>query len=341
MSSIPETPIDALNQSDSVDQKQQQQPQDQNAAAAAAEGTVEEMTKALQVSEPSSASSSHPTNNDGGNDDQKDGSHATEQQEEGSVPRTTVPTIEEPKADEPALSIVTTQSEVPAQQQQPGLQQQQLSPAPVVPKSPASSRYTIDDDDDSYYEDGFEGGQLTILQGPGHQAAPAPKEAPAFDIRAELDFVKARLETIPKDVSDQKVNEERVALQELQKSTEIYIASQDALAEKQQQLANVQDNDGVRAVLQSQVDQLSQETKAKERQWSATKEVYHREFGELMDSPKKLSSVRAKTEIDIQQLQEQIAHLQRQLDTVAARRRQMMADAEEHRRRFAEAGLDD
>ncbi|KAF9975802.1 hypothetical protein BGZ73_000393 [Actinomortierella ambigua] len=325
MSAIPETHVDALNQQEAVDTHKRQQQHDSQEAARA---PTEEVADALQVSEPTSAAS---------NDE------AEQQDEDHLRSATAVPTIEEPAAVAEATAAIQTLS----------LQPPQLSPAAIVgassPRSPVSpSRYTIDDDDDDYYEDGFEGGQLTILQGPGQQgtgaggASAAPKEAPVFDIHAELDFVKARLETIAQDLSDPRINEERVALQEqLQKATENYIASQEELAAKQQQLSNNMHNEGVRVVLESQVDFLTEETKSKERQWSATKQVYHREFGELMDSPRKMSSVRAKTEVDIRQLQEQIAHLQRQLDTVAARRRQMMADAEEHRRRYADAGMDD
>ncbi|KAF9164694.1 hypothetical protein DFQ26_001140, partial [Actinomortierella ambigua] len=186
MSSNSETPVDALNQQEvATDAQKQQQQHNSNAAVpAAAAAASEEVTEALQVSERTSATPNSP-------DDDADG------QDEDRPTSTTVPTIEEPAADASAT-----------QKQPLKLQPSQLSPAAVVgaapsPRSPVSpSRYTIDDDDDDYYEDGFEGGQLTILQGPGQQstsasgASAAPKEAPVFDIHAELDFVKARLETI-------------------------------------------------------------------------------------------------------------------------------------------------
>lgn len=47
-----------------------------------------------------------------------------------------------------------------------------------------------------------------------------------------------------------------------------------------------------------------------------------------------LSIFLARTEKDIRVLQDQIASLQKQLDAVATRRRQMAIDAEEYRRRM-------
>ncbi|KAF9958418.1 hypothetical protein BGZ72_000406 [Mortierella alpina] len=84
---------------------------------------------------------------------------------------------------------------------------------------------------------------------------------------------------------------------------------------------------------------------AKEHQWSATKEVYHREFGAITEDATiaPLTEGKAKAAQDIKQLQDQIASLQKQLDAVSIRRKQMAADAEEQHRRLEEEGgvLDD
>lgn len=125
--------------------------------------------------------------------------------------------------------------------------------------------------------------------------------------------------------------------------------------------------------VQLEIVRLTKETKAIEHQWSATKEVYYREFGPITDNAEPVTEVKgkrgssknpfpppsvdmfypshltpfdssfpvcqlAKAEHDIKMLQDQIANLQKQLDAVSLRRKQMAADAEEHHRKLAEHG---
>ncbi|KAG0333730.1 hypothetical protein BG004_000720, partial [Podila humilis] len=90
--------------------------------------------------------------------------------------------------------------------------------------------------------------------------------------------------------------------------------------------------------VQLEIVRLTKQTKDLEHQWSATKEVYYREFGPITDTPAPVTEVKAKTEHDIKMLQDQIANLQKQLDAVSLRRKQMAADAEEHHRKLAEQG---
>ena len=135
----------------------------------------------------------------------------------------------------------------------------------------------------------------------------------------------------------------------------------------------------IRSEVQADVDRLTKEADDMEHQWSATKEVCHREFGPIAEDvaapvteakgkgPQpgsqhhhhqkdvKLRSLTplllisfiqkkimvgfiAKAEHDIKLLQDQIASLQRQLDAVSVRRKQMAADAEEQQQRLAEQG---
>lgn len=140
---------------------------------------------------------------------------------------------------------------------------------------------------------------------------------------------------------------------------------------------SVPNSDGV----QVDIDALAKESSEKEHQWSATKEVYHREFGAIVDDTSKpvtvvkgslwlilyfffllianftfgpfysllvicLSPLKkiAKAELDIKKLQDQIASLQKQLDAVSLKRKEMVADAAEQHRRLVErngGGIDD
>ncbi|OAQ35584.1 hypothetical protein K457DRAFT_582581 [Linnemannia elongata AG-77] len=137
---------------------------------------------------------------------------------------------------------------------------------------------------------------------------------------------------------------EKIALEELEKSTRTLISVREQLAAKQEQLDNADDRtdrDGV----QVDIDALAKESSEKEHQWSATKEVYHREFGAIVDDTSKpVTVVKAKAELDIKKLQDQIASLQKQLDAVSLKRKEMVADAAEQHRRLVErngGGIDD
>ncbi|KAK3833870.1 MAG: hypothetical protein JOS17DRAFT_60780 [Linnemannia elongata] len=148
---------------------------------------------------------------------------------------------------------------------------------------------------------------------------------PQADLDAELTFCKDRLEAIEKEERTG-ADPEKVALEELEKSTRTLISVREQLAAKQEQLddaADSNDRDGV----QVEIDALAKESSEKEHQWSATKEVYH-----------------PKAELDIKKLQDQIASLQKQLDAVSLKRKEMVADAAEQHRRLVErngGGVDD
>ncbi|KAF9572260.1 hypothetical protein EC968_010126 [Mortierella alpina] len=170
------------------------------------------------------------------------------------------------------------------------------------------------------------------------------KIAPRADLAAELTFVQERLEAIAKEERTG-ADGEKVALEELGKSTEALISSHQLLSEKQTQLNMLTSDDSTRVDVESEVNQLRNDSVAKEHQWSATKEVYHREFGAITEdiTSAPLTEGKAKAAQDIKQLQDQIASLQKQLDAVSIRRKQMAADAEEQHRRLEQEGgvLDD
>ncbi|KAF9154314.1 hypothetical protein BG015_001290 [Linnemannia schmuckeri] len=166
---------------------------------------------------------------------------------------------------------------------------------------------------------------------------------PQADLDAELMFCKDRLEAIEKEERTG-ADPEKVALEELEKSTRTLISVRERLAAKQEQLEDPADStnrDGV----QAEIDTLAKESSKKEHQWSATKEVYHREFGAIVeDASRPVTVVKAKAELDIKMLQDQIASLQKQLDAVSLKRKEMVADAAEQHRRLVErngGGIDD
>ncbi|KAF9292099.1 hypothetical protein BGZ68_000086 [Mortierella alpina] len=177
-----------------------------------------------------------------------------------------------------------------------------------------------------------------------HQQTKATTIAPRADLAAELTFVQERLEAIAKEERTG-ADGEKVALEELGKSTEALISSHQLLTEKQAQLDLLSEDDSTRADVESEVGQLKNDSVAKEHQWSATKEVYHREFGPITEdvTTTAMTEGKAKAAQDIKQLQDQIASLQKQLDAVSIRRKQMAADAEEQHRRLEQEGgvLDD
>ncbi|KAF9206311.1 hypothetical protein BGZ49_002659 [Haplosporangium sp. Z 27] len=162
----------------------------------------------------------------------------------------------------------------------------------------------------------------------------------SIDLQDELKFTQERLEVI---ASEERTgaDAEKVALEELQKSTESLISIRKELSEKHTQLGSLDEGDSNRSEIQSEVDRLTLERDEKEHQWSATKEVWRREFGPIEDNTSdsaKNNETKAKTEYDIKLLQEQITNLQKQLDAVSIRRKQMAAEAEEQQKRLAEHG---
>ncbi|KAF9899183.1 hypothetical protein BX616_003196, partial [Lobosporangium transversale] len=126
-------------------------------------------------------------------------------------------------------------------------------------------------------------------------------------------------------------------LETLQKSTEELISIRKQLSEKQAELDALDESDNDRSDVSAEVERLKKEVDEKEHHWNATKEVWRREFGPIVDSNSSLSTgINAANQHDIKRLQEQIASLQKQLDEVSLRRKQMVADAEEQHRRLVE-----
>ncbi|KAG0347609.1 hypothetical protein BG004_007370 [Podila humilis] len=178
---------------------------------------------------------------------------------------------------------------------------------------------------------------------------------PSLDITYELKFFKDRLASITRD-NDLEEEPERQALLEIVRSTETLIASRKVLSEHQQHLAAMAIDDSNRAPVQAEVALLLGESKIKERQWTTNKEAYYREFSSgtavvivssptigadgipepLAAAPRQLSpaeaEMRARTESEIEVLLTQIAQLQRQLDAVSTRRKQIALDAEAYQR---------
>ncbi|KAI1320544.1 hypothetical protein EDD11_000506 [Mortierella claussenii] len=159
-----------------------------------------------------------------------------------------------------------------------------------------------------------------------------------LDLDAELITVQERLAAIKKEERTG-ADAEKVALEELEKSTQGLITIREQLSNKEKELAVLDESDNSRADVQTAVDRLTKEVGEKEHQWSATKEVWYREFGPITENKHSGigSEVQAKAH-DIKVLQDQIESLQKQLDAVSIRRKQMAADAEEQHRRLAEEG---
>ncbi|KAG0259430.1 hypothetical protein BG011_002642 [Mortierella polycephala] len=129
---------------------------------------------------------------------------------------------------------------------------------------------------------------------------------------------------------------ERAVLSALERLTDQLITSRKALSEKQRQLIVLHINDSRR--IQAEVQQLLETCRNMEQQWITDREAYYRDYvlaaaaAAADRAAKARAELKAKTEQEIRLLQDQIANLQRQLDAVAARRKQMYADAQEQDR---------
>ncbi|KAG0035297.1 hypothetical protein BGZ82_005336 [Podila clonocystis] len=173
------------------------------------------------------------------------------------------------------------------------------------------------------------------LKQDGTVQAEEDEEDPIFENDPELKFVRERLDTIAKEERSG-ADPEKIALEELEKSTKALIISRRTLKTKASELTTLDISDTRFQDVQLEIVRLTKETRGIEHQWSATKEVYYREFGPITDNAEPVTEVKAKAEHDIKMLQDQIANLQKQLDAVSLRRKQMAADAEEHHRKLAE-----
>ncbi|KAF9359850.1 hypothetical protein BGX26_011227 [Mortierella sp. AD094] len=157
---------------------------------------------------------------------------------------------------------------------------------------------------------------------------------PHVDLAGELEKIKARLAVLVGN-SQLDMDSEIAALLELEKSTETLIISRKTISEKQRQFILLHINDGRRPSLQAELIQLINENKVVQHQWSVSMEVYHQDYvvaaaaAAAEAAAKANAELKATLENDVKILKSQIANLQRQLDAVASRRRQMLADAEE------------
>ncbi|KAF9123165.1 hypothetical protein BGW39_009213 [Mortierella sp. 14UC] len=149
-----------------------------------------------------------------------------------------------------------------------------------------------------------------------------------LDLAGELIYFKDRFADLQHGQPG--FEQERVALLELERSTEALMDSRKVLTEKQRQLLLLHINDSRRPNLQAEVIQLTTECRSMEHQWRTGKEAYHRDYvvaaakAAAAAAAKANAELKAKTEKEIDILKGQIANLQRQLDAVAARRAQML-----------------
>ncbi|KAF9400712.1 hypothetical protein BGZ94_005393, partial [Podila epigama] len=177
--------------------------------------------------------------------------------------------------------------------------------------------------------------------GQGQVEHPYDHDDPIFTNDPELTFIRERLHTIASEERFD-VDPETIALEEFEKATRALIASRVQLKSKDTELTKLEISDSRFQDVQVEIVQLTKTTQDLQQKRDATKEVYYREFGPITDTLKPVTETKEKAKQDIQMLQDQIAHLQKQLDAVSLRRKQMAADAEEHHRRMAEhGGLDD
>ncbi|KAF9179396.1 hypothetical protein BGZ51_006943 [Haplosporangium sp. Z 767] len=124
----------------------------------------------------------------------------------------------------------------------------------------------------------------------------------------------------------------------LERLTDQLITSRKVLSEKQRQLILLHINDSGRPNIQAEVQQLMETCRNMEQQWITDRETYYRDYvlaaaaAAADKAAKARAELKAKTMQEIRLLQDQIAALQRQLEAVAARRKQMYADAQEQDR---------
>ncbi|KAF9907994.1 hypothetical protein EC991_010342 [Linnemannia zychae] len=149
-----------------------------------------------------------------------------------------------------------------------------------------------------------------------------------LDLPGELIYFKDRFADL--HCNQPGFEQERIALLELETSTEALMNLRKVLTEKQRQLLLLHINDSRRPNLQAEVVQLTTECRSLEQQWRTGKETYHRDYvvaaakAAAAAAAKANAELKAKTEKEIEVLKGQIANLQRQLDAVSARRAQML-----------------
>ncbi|CAO3569186.1 unnamed protein product [Mortierella alpina] len=160
---------------------------------------------------------------------------------------------------------------------------------------------------------------------------------PQVDLSRELQAIKNRLEILNHE-GNPSSETERGALLELGKLTETLLMSRVALGEKLRQHILLHINDSRRLNLQNEIMQVATDSRPMEQQWITLREIYHRDYvvaaakAAAAAKAKAVAEQKAQTEHDIELLKGQVAALQKQLDAIRARRKQMSADAEEQRR---------
>ncbi|KAF9985459.1 hypothetical protein BGZ75_002983 [Mortierella antarctica] len=160
---------------------------------------------------------------------------------------------------------------------------------------------------------------------------------PQVDLNGKLQAIKNRLEVMDHE-SNPNSEIERGMLLELGKLTETLLVNRVVMSEKLRQHILLHINDSRRLNLQAEIMQVSTDSRPMEQQWVTLKEIYHRDFvvaaakAAAAAKAKAVAAQKAQTEHDIGLLKDQIAVLQKQLDAIRARRKQMSVDAEEQRR---------
>ncbi|KAI7828582.1 hypothetical protein BC939DRAFT_443325 [Gamsiella multidivaricata] len=155
------------------------------------------------------------------------------------------------------------------------------------------------------------------------------------DLGNELEKIKEWLSVLSSGGRKLEYVNEIANLRELENFTQALIELHRMVNEKYRQLTLLHINDSRRPSLQAELGQLSDDTKSMEYQWSTFMAAYHRDFVVIAAAAaakaKALADaeLKAQLEHDIKILKDQITDLQRQMDAVAARRKQMLADAEE------------
>ncbi|KAF9280631.1 hypothetical protein BGZ68_007113 [Mortierella alpina] len=203
--------------------------------------------------------------------------------------------------------------------------------------------------DAKHYDDKIDEERSQETSGPQKDVSPTVEHAadeftrpadilPQVDLNGELQAIKNRLEVMEHSEGNPNAEVERGMLLELGRLTETLLVNRVVMSEKVRQHILLHVNDSRRLNLQTEIMQVATDSRPMEQQWIALKEVYHRDFvvaaakAAAAAKAKAVAEQKAQTEHDIGLLRGQIAVLQKQLDAIRGRRKQMSVDAEEQRR---------
>ncbi|KAI1317912.1 hypothetical protein EDD11_007574, partial [Mortierella claussenii] len=171
-------------------------------------------------------------------------------------------------------------------------------------------------------------GERTIPDSPTERLMRQMETLPQVDYVTDHDRIKDRL-TFLENSRQPDLERERAALIELERSTEALINSRRVISEQQRQIIVLHINDSRRPLLQADLMQLMTDSKAMHQQWCYDMEAYHQEFVVAAAAAAAEIAAKAKAELkatlvhEIKILEGQITRLQKQLDGVGSRRKQM------------------